>query len=94
MHANRGWFAQVGAVVHHVHLTPERFDVDDGAEQEPTQKVELKGDDKTEIQFSGKTSFRCMSDGKWGDGTVGALTVRKDKSSGKSWLQVNNESKV
>ena len=67
---------------------------DEGAEKEPVQKVELKGDDKTEIQFSGKTSFRFMLDGKWGDGTVGALTIRKDKASGKSWLQVNNESKV
>ena len=56
--------------------------------------MELKGDEKTEIQFSGKTSFRFMLEGKWGDGTVGALTIRKDKASGKSWLQVNNESKV
>lgn len=67
---------------------------DDGAEKEPTQKVELKGDEKTEIKFSGKTSFRFMVDGKWSDGTVGALTVRKDKASGKYWLQVNSESKV
>lgn len=66
----------------------------DEAEMEPTQKVELKGDDKTEIQFSSKTSFRFMLEGKWGEGTVGALTVRKDKTSGTSWLQVNNESKV
>lgn len=67
---------------------------DDGAEKEPTQKVELKGDDKTDIQFSGKTTFRFMVDGKWTDGTLGALTVRKDKASGTSWIQVNNESKV
>lgn len=56
--------------------------------------MELKGDEKTDIQFSAKTSFRFMLEGKWGDGTVGALTIRKDKSSGTSWLQVNSESKV
>ena len=56
--------------------------------------MELKGDDKTDIIFSGKTSFRTMTDKQWSDGTVGMLSVRKDKASGSHWIQVNSETKV
>jgi hypothetical protein len=76
---------------------PDSCSVDEEAEKEPMQKVELKGDDKTDILFSGKTTFRTkLTDAAnpWTPATAGALTVRKDKASGAAWLQVNNESKV
>jgi hypothetical protein len=76
---------------------PDSCSVDEEAEKEPVQKVELKGDDKTDILFSGKTTFRTkLTDAAnpWTPATAGALTVRKDKASGAAWLQVNNESKV
>jgi hypothetical protein len=62
--------------------------------QEETAKVELKGDGKTDIVFASKASFRLMNDGKWGEPTVGALSIRRDKASGTSWLQMNSEAKV
>jgi hypothetical protein len=71
--------------------------VDDEAEKQPTQKVELKGDEKTDILFSGKTTYRTkLTDAAnpWSTATAGALTVRQDKASGAAWIQVNNESKV
>eukprot|EP00892_Ulva_mutabilis_P001649 jgi/Ulvmu1/11485/UM077_0034.1 len=61
--------------------------------QEKAEKVDIKGDDKTDITFSGKASFRSKGDAGWGDPIVGLLTLRKDKASGRHWLQVNSETK-
>jgi hypothetical protein len=67
-------------------------DADQGgdAPDEQLPPVELKGDENTEIAFSGKAKAAFLGAGnKWEGGVTGDLTVRKDKPSGKQWLQVN-----
>lgn len=66
---------------------------DEEAQEKPT-KVEIKGDDKTDITFAGKTAFRTKGASGWGDPVSGLLTLRRDKASGRCWMQVNSETKA
>jgi hypothetical protein len=62
------------------------------AQGEQVPAVELKGDQNTEIIFEGKAKASFLgADKTWGDSVSGNLTVRKDKASGKHWLQINAE---
>ena len=54
----------------------------------------MKGDDKTDITFSGRAAFRVKNEGGWAEPIVGILTLRRDKASRRCWLQVNSETKA